>query len=175
MKIQLSGNSGQLQMMVKTTMSNFIISTLSFRLDITSTRHKPPNSKSLNMSNEELVLSQQEVQNRIFTFRGVQVMIDRDLAEMYGVENKRLNEQVKRNIERFPNSFRFQLTDTELIKLVANCDRFKTLKHSSTFPYAFTEQGFAHERGSKLLPIAVCKFNTHYFKYKTPFDARQSV
>lgn len=95
------------------------------------------------MSDNELIISQQEVENRIFTFRGIQVMIDRDLAEMYGVENKRLNEQVKRNIERFPDSFRFQLSDNELIELVANCDRFKTLKHSSTLPYAFTEQGIA--------------------------------
>ncbi len=83
------------------------------------------------------------IQSRIFTIRGIQIMIDRDLAELYGVEVKRLNEQVKRNIERFPNSFRFQLTDNEKIELVANCDRFKKLKHSSVNPYAFTEQGVA--------------------------------
>jgi hypothetical protein len=53
----------------------------------------------------------------------------------------RLNEAVKRNIERFPERFMFQLTDTELIKLVTNCDRFKSLKHSSSLPYAFTEHG----------------------------------
>ena len=70
-------------------------------------------------------------------------MIDRDLAELYGVETKRLNEQVKRNIERFPDDFRFQLTEQEKIELVANCDRFKNLKHSSYTPYAFTEQGVA--------------------------------
>ena len=83
----------------------------------------------------------QEIEDRIFTIRGVQVMIDRDLAEIYGVETKRLNEQVKRNIERFPERFMFQLSDNESDKLVANCDRFKTLKHSSSNPYAFTEQG----------------------------------
>ncbi|GIZ09802.1 ORF6N domain-containing protein [Flavobacterium sp. UMI-01] len=83
------------------------------------------------------------IENRIFTFRGEQVMIDRDLAEMYNVEVKRLNEQVKRNIERFPESFRFQLTAEEKEQLVANCDRFATLKHSSANPYAFTEQGVA--------------------------------
>ena len=82
-----------------------------------------------------------EIEDRIFTIRGVQVMIDRDLAEIYGVETKRLNEQVKRNIERFPERFMFQLSDNESDKLVANCDRFKTLKHSSSNPYAFTEQG----------------------------------
>ena len=83
------------------------------------------------------------IQNSIFTIRGQQVMIDRDLAEMYGVENKRLNEQAKRNIERFPNQFRFQLSDDEKTKLVANCDRFEKIKYSSVNPYAFTEQGIS--------------------------------
>ncbi|MFH6602157.1 ORF6N domain-containing protein [Maribacter algicola] len=81
------------------------------------------------------------IENRIFTFRGEQVMLDSDLAEMYEVEVKRLNEQVKRNIERFPKEFRFQLSNNEKNELVANCDRFKKLKHSSNNPYAFTEQG----------------------------------
>ena len=70
-------------------------------------------------------------------------MIDRDLAELYGVETKRLNEAVKRNIERFPERFRFQLTKEEMNELVANCDRFNSLKHSTARPYAFTEQGVA--------------------------------
>ncbi|NLX25716.1 MAG: ORF6N domain-containing protein [Lentisphaerae bacterium] len=77
----------------------------------------------------------------IYTVRGEQVMLDRDLANIYGVENKRLNEQVKRNIERFPESFRFQLSDAEKAELVANCDRFGSLKHATSNPYAFTEQG----------------------------------
>lgn len=85
----------------------------------------------------------QHIENRIFTFQGQQVMIDSDLAELYQVETKRLNEQVKRNKLRFPKSFRFQLTDNEFAELVANCDRFKKLKHSSSNPYAFTEQGVA--------------------------------
>ncbi len=83
------------------------------------------------------------IESRILTLRGRQVMIDRDLAELYDVETKRLNEQVKRNIERFPDSFRFQLTNVEKEELVANCDRFKGFKHSSVNPYAFTEQGVA--------------------------------
>jgi len=62
---------------------------------------------------------------------------------LYNVPVKRLNEQVKRNIERFPESFRFQLTDNEKYELVANCDRFEKLKYSSVNPYAFTEQGVA--------------------------------
>ena len=83
------------------------------------------------------------IKNMIFSFRGLQVMIDRDLAELYGVPTKRLNEQVKRNLNRFPNSFRIHLSDIEKDELVANCDRFKKLKHSSVNPYAFTEQGVA--------------------------------
>ncbi|OYT17681.1 MAG: DNA-binding protein [Bacteroidetes bacterium 4572_77] len=87
------------------------------------------------------IIKQSEIENRIFTFRNIQVMIDRDLAELYQVDTKRLNEQVKRNIERFPEAFRFQLNDNELNELVAICDRFEKLKHSSSNPYAFTEQG----------------------------------
>jgi len=85
----------------------------------------------------------QHIENRIFTFQDQQVMIDSDLAELYQVETKRLNEQVKRNKLRFPKSFLFQLTDNELAELVANCDQFDKLKHSSSNPYAFTEQGVA--------------------------------
>ena len=70
-------------------------------------------------------------------------MIDRDLAELYQVETKRLNEQVKRNKNRFPIEFCFQLNDDEKNELVANCDRFSNLKHSTSNPYAFTEQGIA--------------------------------
>lgn len=81
------------------------------------------------------------IQQKIFTIRHVQVMLDRDLAELYEVDTKRLNEQVKRNMARFPESFRFQLTIDEKNELVANCDRFASLKHSSSLPYAFTEQG----------------------------------
>lgn len=91
----------------------------------------------------EIALTQQVIESRIFTIRNLPVMIDRDLAELYGVETKRLNEQVKRNIERFPDTFRFQLNEAERDELVANCDRLETLKHSSVMPYAFTEQGVA--------------------------------
>ncbi len=70
-------------------------------------------------------------------------MIDRDLADLYGVETKRITEAVKRNIERFPEDFRFQLSKEEMNELVANCDRFEKLKHSTSLCYAFTEQGVA--------------------------------
>lgn len=81
------------------------------------------------------------IESKIFIIRGQKVMLDRDLAQLYGVETKRLNETVKRNIERFPDSFMFKLNSDEFQELVANCDRFKTLKHSSSTPYAFTEHG----------------------------------
>ena len=81
------------------------------------------------------------IRSRIFTIRGVQVMLDRDLAELYGVATKRLNEQVKRNVERFPSTFMFQLSLNEMRELVANCDRFKSMKHSSVPMTAFTEYG----------------------------------
>ena len=89
------------------------------------------------------LVTKQIIESRIFTFQGKQVMVDRDLAELYQVEVKRLNEQVKRNSTRFPVHFRFQLSDIEKNELVANCDRFEMLKHSSSNPYVFTEQGVA--------------------------------
>jgi hypothetical protein len=89
----------------------------------------------------EIVTTDQEIKNKIFTIRGLQVMLDRDLAELYEVETKVFNQAVKRNENRFPDDFRFQLTDTEKFELVTNCDRFHSLKHSSANPYAFTEQG----------------------------------
>ncbi|MCL2154314.1 MAG: ORF6N domain-containing protein, partial [Leptospirales bacterium] len=72
------------------------------------------------------------IENRIFTIRDQKVMIDRDLAEIYEVETKKLNQAVKRNIIRFPKDFMFKLTGNELSELVTICDRFKTLKHSSS-------------------------------------------
>ena len=79
--------------------------------------------------------------NRIMTIRDKQVLIDRDLAELYNVDTKVLNQAVKRNISRFPDRFRFQLTKEEVNELVTNCDRLSSLKHSASFPSAFTEQG----------------------------------
>jgi len=69
----------------------------------------------------------EKIENLILVIRGKQVMLDRDLARLYGVDTKRLNEQVKRNIERFPIHFRFQLTENETTELVANCDRLQAL------------------------------------------------
>jgi hypothetical protein len=68
-------------------------------------------------------------------------MIDVDLAALYGVPTKRLNEQVKRNRNRFPADFLFQLTAAEKAEVVANCDHLTKLKFSKALPYAFTEHG----------------------------------
>ena len=105
------------------------------------------------MKNEP-VISQKQIENRIFTIRGVQVMLDRDLAEMYNVETKVLNQAVKRNIDRFPSDFMFQISETELKDLKSqigtsnsrsqivtlNNKRGQNIKY---LPYAFTEQGVA--------------------------------
>ena len=96
-----------------------------------------------------------DIQKRIYTLRGLQVMLDEELAELYGVETKRLNEQVKRNSERFPSAFMFQISETEFeflkSQIVTYSDdalrsQFATLKngrgqHRKFLPYVFTEQG----------------------------------
>lgn len=81
------------------------------------------------------------IEGRIQVVRGLRVMIDVDLAALYGVPTKRLNEQVKRNRERFPADFLFQLTPAEKAEVVANCDHLQKLKFSKVLPYAFTEHG----------------------------------
>lgn len=89
------------------------------------------------------VVPQDVIENKIFLIRGKKVMLDTDLARLYEVPTKRLNEQVKRNRRRFPEDFMFQLAMSERDELVANCDRLVKLKHSTSMPYAFTEQGVA--------------------------------
>ena len=77
----------------------------------------------------------------ILTIRSQKVLIDADLAAIYGVPTKALNQAVKRNADRFPNDFLFQLTDEEKQEVVTNCDHLARLKFSKTRPYAFTEHG----------------------------------
>jgi hypothetical protein len=90
-------------------------------------------------------LAPQEIEKRILLIRGLKVMIDSHLAELYDVSPKRLNEQVRRNIRRFPDDFMFQLTPAEYAALRS---QFATLevgrgRHRKYLPYAFTEQGIA--------------------------------
>ena len=83
------------------------------------------------------------IEERIFNIRGKQVMIDKDLALLYGVETKRLNEQVKRNIERFPEDFMFQLTMEECLRSQIATLNTGQGQHLKYLPYAFTEHGIA--------------------------------
>lgn len=86
----------------------------------------------------------QIIQDKIFEIRGQRVMLDFHLAEMYEVKTKVLKQAVKRNIQRFPLDFMFELADDEFQQLVTICDRFpETLKHSSVNPMVFTEHGVA--------------------------------
>lgn len=89
----------------------------------------------------EVPLSQHEIEKLIITVRGEQVLLDQDIARLYGVTTKRLNEQAKRNSARFPSNFRFELTAEERDEVVANCDHLQSLKFRPTLPFAFTEQG----------------------------------
>jgi hypothetical protein len=93
--------------------------------------------------NKGEIIKSIDIKDRIFTVRGMQVMMDRDLAELYGVETKRLNEQVRRNKLRFPEEFCFKLTKKEKIEVVAICDHLENLKYSQYLPLVFTEQGVA--------------------------------
>lgn len=94
------------------------------------------------MNKNTLVINDINIQDKIYTIRGLQVMLDRDLAELYGVENRRLNEQVKRNIERFPSIFMFQLTKDELVKWKSQyATSNKEFMGLRKMPFVFTEQG----------------------------------
>ena len=83
----------------------------------------------------------EQIQQSILLIRAKKVMLDADLAKLYGVSTKRLNEQVKRNRDRFPQDFMFQLSAKEKAEVVAKCDHLASLKFSPTHPYAFTEHG----------------------------------
>jgi hypothetical protein len=101
------------------------------------------------LSNTDLIRS------RIFTIRGVQVMLAPDLADLYQVETRVFNQSVKRNIKRFPDNFRFQLTKDELDEVITNCDNPDRLRFSPQAPFAFTEQGIAMLSGVLNSDVAV--------------------
>ena len=102
------------------------------------------------------LIKHQDIRDRIIDIRGERVLLDRDVAELYGVEAKRINEALKRNPDKFPAGYVIDLNETEKLQLVtncdrfnrderselvANCDRFNSLKHSTVLPTAFTEKG----------------------------------
>ena len=93
------------------------------------------------MDSSQQLVAAEGIASIIFHIRGEKVIIDADLARLYGVPTKRLNEQVKRNRERFPADFMFQLTAQEKAEVVANCDHLMNLKFSRGRPFVFTEHG----------------------------------
>ncbi len=82
-----------------------------------------------------------EVENKILEIQGLQVIIDSDVAELYGVSTKEVNQAVSRNLDKFPEGYIIELTEDEKKELVTNCDRFAKLKHASVQPKAFSERG----------------------------------
>jgi len=92
-------------------------------------------------NNKKSLVPNELIASRILLIRSHKVMIDSDIAQLYGVTTKRLNEQVKRNISRFPNNFMFELTKAEKNEVVANCDHLENLKFSTVLPKVFTEHG----------------------------------
>ncbi len=95
------------------------------------------------------------IESRVVVLRGLRLMIDADLAALYGVTTKRLNEQVKRNADRFPRDFMFKLTPHEKAEVVANCDHLAKLKFSKVLPHAFTEHGAIQAANVLASPQAV--------------------
>ena len=93
------------------------------------------------MSAKDALVPAERLDRMILMIRGQKVMLDADLAELYGVPTKRLNEQVKRNADRFPEDFMFRLTAEEKKEVVANCDLLRSLRFSPGAPCAFTEHG----------------------------------
>ena len=93
--------------------------------------------------NEISVINEETIKSKIYSIRGLQVMLDRDLAGLYNVKSIRLREQVKRNIERFPNNFMFQLNEYE-VNLMVSQNAIPSKQHlGGSLPYVFTEQGVA--------------------------------
>ena len=102
-----------------------------------------------------LALEDDLIRSRIFTIRGVQVMLAPDLADLYQVETRTFNQAVKRNLKRFPENFRFQLVKRELEEVITKCDNPSRLRFSPQLPFAFTEQGIAMLSGVLNSDIAI--------------------
>lgn len=93
------------------------------------------------MMQSQIITSAELAGRRILVIRGFKIILDADLAEIYGVTTKALNQAVKRNHGRFPSDFMFQLTADEKREVVTICDHLSRLKFSASLPYAFTEHG----------------------------------
>jgi hypothetical protein len=97
----------------------------------------------------------ERIDSHILSIRGQRVMIDADLAALYGVTTKRLNQQVRRNIERFPEDFMFELNAKEKAEVVANCNHLANLRFSPSAPLAFTEHGALMAASVLITPRAI--------------------
>ncbi|MSU79184.1 MAG: ORF6N domain-containing protein [Gemmataceae bacterium] len=106
------------------------------------------------MPDKKIVLLEQ-IEPKILLVRDERIILDVDLAALFGVTTKRLNEQVKRNQVRFPPTFMFKLTESKKAEVVANCDHLGNLKYSSQIPNAFTEHGAIMAASILNSPIAV--------------------
>ena len=82
-----------------------------------------------------------EVRDRVLVIRDQQILLDRDVAELYGVETREVNQAVKNNPEKFPESYTFPISSDEKTELIKNFDRLSSLKHSTVQPTAFSEKG----------------------------------
>ncbi|EQD61504.1 KilA-N, DNA-binding domain protein, partial [mine drainage metagenome] len=102
-----------------------------------------------------LIIPEERIAGGVLLIRDHKVLLDADLAELNGVTTKRLNEQVKRNPERFPEDFLFLLTAEEKAQVVANCDHPQRLKFPHALPNAFTEHGAIMAASVLNMPRAV--------------------
>ncbi len=107
------------------------------------------------MDRSEAIVDGHAIEPLIIVIRGRRVILDADLARLYGVTTKALNQAVRRNRDRFPDDFAFEVTRLEKTELVTNCDQFKNLKHSKVLPIAFTEHGAIMAAGVLSSPRAV--------------------
>ncbi len=96
-------------------------------------------------NNISLINEDYDIKSKIYTIRGLQVILDRDLAKLYDVENRVLKQAVKRNIYKFPNDFMFELTDTDTeIETMVSQNVIPSKKHlAGATPFVFTEQGMS--------------------------------
>src|SRR5436190_23228056 len=107
------------------------------------------------MADDKKIVLVDRIEPLIQSIRGQNVILDIDLAALYGVATKRLNEQVRRNRNRFPDDFVIQLTAVEKNQVVANCDHLARLRFSPKLPYAFTEHGAIMAANVLSSPLAV--------------------
>lgn len=120
----------------------------------------------------ELTVNQKEIETRIFTVRGMQVMLDSHLAELYDVETKQINRVVKRNQDRFPEKFMFQLTEIEWDSLRYQID---TLKDDATLRYQIGTSKSDESNNEKLIVLAKSKFLTTLIKIRAMMKSQKSV